>query len=188
MFGELPKTAGWRHRDAREGFEVVFIRTEGAGWRFDGHTTAVEGGQPWSVRYQITVDQRWHTRAADVWSWAESGQSHRTLRSDGSGQWELDGVHLPLLDGCLDVDLEASACTNTFPVHRLAAVPDVEQDAPAAYVRVAELTVERLEQRYTNRGPGIYDYEAPVFGFACQLRYDGSGLVVDYPGIAARAH
>lgn len=63
---------------------------------------------------------------------------------------------------------------------------DVTVEAPAAYVRVADLAVERLEQRYTRRSSTLYDYEAPVFDFACGLRYDRAGLVIDYPGIATR--
>jgi hypothetical protein len=61
------------------------------------------------------------------------------------------------------------------------------QDAPAAYVRVANLAVERLEQRYTNLGGDRYDYEAPRFDFRCRLQYDRSGLVIEYPGIAVRS-
>jgi hypothetical protein len=90
------------------------------------------------------------------------------------------------LDGCLDVDLEASAMTNTLPIHRFGTEDNLVHDAPAAYVRVSNLVVERLEQRYVRRASGIYDYEAPAFDFGCQLRYDSSGLVVDYPGIAVR--
>ena len=32
-----------------------------------------------------------------------------------------------------------------------------------------------------------YDYALPAFGFTCRLRYDESGLVLYYPGIAVRA-
>jgi hypothetical protein len=186
MFDELPTSAAWRHTVGRDGFEVVFMRPTRRGWRFDGQTVAVEAGHPWSVRYAITVDDGWRTRAAHLWSSWEGGHVHRKLRADGTGGWEVDGAHVHELDGCLDVDLEASACTNTLPVHRQRAIDGEGQDAPAAYVRVASLGVERLEQRYTSRGPGLYDYEAPRFDFHCRLRYDRSGLVVDYPGIASR--
>src|SRR3954447_19873169 len=168
MFDRLPTSAAWRHVATRDGFEVVFIRSTPGGWRFDGHSTAVEGGHPWTVRYAITVDRRWQTRGAQVWSWSHAGHSHRRLRRDRTGGWEVDGTSLPELDGCLDVDLEASACTNTFPVHRLGARAGDGQDAPAAYVRVANLAVERLEQRYTMIGRGMYDYEAPRFDFRCE--------------------
>ena len=32
-----------------------------------------------------------------------------------------------------------------------------------------------------------YRYRAPSFDFECELVYDESGLVLDYPGIATRA-
>jgi hypothetical protein len=35
-------------------------------------------------------------------------------------------------------------------------------------------------------GPRFH-YEAPVFNFECELAYDDSGLLLDYPGIAVRA-
>jgi hypothetical protein len=58
-------------------------------------------------------------------------------------------------------------------------------------VRAADLTVERLDQDYARiADEGCcqrYDYAAPAFGFTCRLRYDESGLVLDYPGIAVRA-
>jgi hypothetical protein len=63
-------------------------------------------------------------------------------------------------------------------------------DAPAAYVRAQDLSVERMEQRYrrlSNEGErSRYDYESPAFDTRCVLVYDGSGLVLDYPGIAVR--
>ena len=113
------------------------------------------------------------------------------LSADGSGGWSVDGEPAPWLDGCLDVDLEASALTNAFPVHRLGLAVSAASDAPAAYVRALDLSVERLEQHYTrlpDNGPGQrYDYFAPVFDFRCELVYDSHGLVLAYPGIAERA-
>ena len=54
-----------------------------------------------------------------------------------------------------------------------------------------DLSVERLDQDYARTADEgryqRYDYAAPVFGFACRLVYDESGLVLDYPGIAVRA-
>jgi hypothetical protein len=63
-------------------------------------------------------------------------------------------------------------------------------DAPAAYVRAADLTVERLDQTYErvadDAGQQRFEYAAPVFDVNCRLVYDQSGLVIDYPGIALR--
>jgi hypothetical protein len=120
-----------------------------------------------------------------------TGRDERTLQSDGSGGWWIDGEPAPHLDGCLDVDLESSSFTNALPVHRLELRVGEQADAPAAYVRSVDLRVERLEQRYTrledDAGRERYHYAAPTFDFECELLYDKSGLLLDYPGIAARA-
>jgi hypothetical protein len=81
--------------------------------------------------------------------------------------------------------------TNAFPVGRLRLAPGEGSEAPAAYVRALDLGTERIEQRYRRVDDGAgrerYDYESPAFGFRCELVYDETGLVLDYPGIAARA-
>jgi uncharacterized protein len=187
---ELPAAAAWRHQDARHGFEVVFPRAEAGGYRFDGHSTAVEDGVAWSVGYEIVLDRSWATRAAHVVGRSARGESEVRLARDASGSWRVDGRPAPQLDGCEDVDLEASAFTNAFPVHRLALSVGARADAPAAYVRAPGLEVERLEQSYARLpdegGRSRYDYASPSFDFAAVLVYDEVGLVLDYPGIAVR--
>jgi hypothetical protein len=189
-FAVPPPFAAWHHRHARDGFEVVFWQVDGDGVRLEGHTTAVEDGQAWAVGYLIALDAGWRTRRAQVWGRSPTGTRELTLEADGSGGWLVDGVAAPRLDGCLDVDLESSSCTNTFPVHRLGLAVGEAADAPAAYVRALDLSVERLEQRYArvaDDGPRHrYDYAAPAFGYRGRLVYDASGLVLDYPGIALR--
>jgi hypothetical protein len=103
----------------------------------------------------------------------------------------VNGEAAPALDGCLDVDLEASALTNALPVRRLALRVGQEADAPAAYIRALDLSVERLEQRYVRLPDDAarqrFQYTSPAFDFQAVLVYDESGLVLDYPGIAVRA-
>ena len=102
----------------------------------------------------------------------------------------IGGRAQPHLDGCLDVDLESSAMTNALPLRRLRPPVGVSVAAPAVYVRVHGLTVERLEQRYLRVSDGAagpaFDYDAPSFEFSCRIDYDPAGLVVRYPGIADR--
>jgi uncharacterized protein len=189
-FAAPPEFAAWRHRDARDGFEVVFLRAAGGGYHLDGHTAAVEDGEAWAVRYRITLDGAWRTRGARVSGRSASGEHALVVDADGNGGWRVNGAEVPALDGCLDLDLESSACTNAFPVHRLGLQVGEEADAPAAYVRALDLSVERLEQRYVRMEDDAarqrYDYTSPAFDFRAELIYDGSGLVLAYPGIATR--
>jgi hypothetical protein len=145
----------------------------------------------WVVRYVIELDEFWRSRSAWITTRLHSG-SHRTrLEADGAGQWAVNGETATYLNGCFDVDLEASAMTNAFPVHRLGLAVGEGTDAPGAYVRLDGGTVEQLTQRYTrgrnHDGHQRYAYEAPAFDFSCELDYDESGLVLEYPGIAQRA-
>src|SRR5438270_437751 len=180
-FREPPPRAAWQHIDARRGFEVVFLRSGDRGYRLEGTTAAVEADEVWAVRYAI---------AADVDGRSGEGARAIAMGTDGRGRWQVDGRYLPELDGCMDVDLESSAFTNALPVHRLDLAVGDEAAAPAAYVRAVDLSVGRLEQRYLRlpdrSGRERYRYSAPSFGFECELVYDASGVVVDYPGIATR--
>src|SRR4029079_2155394 len=155
-----------------------------------GRVSAVEDGVAWAVRYAIDVDAAWRTRGARIRTRTARGAKDLTAEGDGDGRWRIDGVPVPALDGCLDVDLEASAATNAFPVGRLGLAVGAVADAPAAYVRVVDPVVGRLEQRYERIADDAdrprYRYASPAFGFEAVLAYDASGLVVDYPGIAVR--
>ena len=76
-------------------------------------------------------------------------------------------------------------------MHRLNLATGEMAQAPAAYVRALDLSVERLEQQYMRMSDQDehqrYDYSAPAFDFSCHLVYDEAGLVLAYPGIAVRA-
>ena len=187
----LPASASWRHVQAREGFESTFFRPQPSGYSIEGHTTAVEQGEVWAVRYAISLDDRWITRGARIWGWAVGGERETRLDADGLGHWEVDGTPRPEIDGCLDVDLESSACTNMIPLRRLELRVGQTARAPAAYVRARDVRVERLEQTYTRlRDDGStqrYQYRAPGFDFESVLVYDACGVTLDYPGIATRA-
>jgi len=190
--GDLPASAAWQHEGGRAGFESMFAMRTRDGYRLVGATAAVEGGHVSSVQYDIVVDEAWCTTSARITGWSENGPRAVLLEADGSGGWRVDGHAAPQLDGCLDIDLEASACTNTLPVHRIGLAVGQGAEAPAAFVRALDMSVARLEQRYervtSSRGAEEYDYSAPGFDFRARLVYDEAGLILQYPGIARRVH
>jgi hypothetical protein len=112
------------------------------------------------------------------------------LRTDGNGLWTIGGQHRAELDGCLDLDLEASVVTNTIPVHRLALGVDQEGESPAVFVRSNDLAVERLDHTYRRLPDAedafLFDYRSPRFGYHDILRFGSDGLALDYPGIGVR--
>jgi uncharacterized protein len=171
----------WRHVDDREGFEVLL---ESPG-RLTGHTAGTEDGVLWALRYEIEHDGAWVTRAGTV-----EGLTGRVSVAADAGTWRVNGEPRPDLDGCLDLDLEVSACTNSLPVRRLGLAIGDRAEAPAAWVRIPDLRVERLEQSYRRLpdedGRSRYEYEAPGEQFACVIVFDADGLTHDYPGIGTR--
>lgn len=185
-----PAGASWTHTGARTGFEVAFFEDLDAGHRLSGHTTANESSALWSVGYDVAVDRLWRTVTVRASNLTDAGQEKLTLTRDSDGRWTANGEQRPDLHGCGDVDFESSAVTNTLPLHRLDFIEGVGVDVPAAFVRADDLRVERLEQRYTlmkaDREQILFHYESSTFEFACDLRYDRSGLIVEYPGIAIR--
>jgi uncharacterized protein len=156
----------------------------------EGATTAVEESQAWFVGSTITLDSNGLTRSAVVSGTSAADGHELRLEADGAGLWRIDHSAAPHLNGCRDVDLESSALTNALPARRLGLEIGQTAGAPAAYVRALDLSAERLEQRYVrlndDRGRERYHYTAPQFDFECELLYDASGLVLEYPGIAVR--
>ena len=170
---------------------MLFIRSGRDGYRLEGQSTAVEDGEAWAVRYDIRVDSVWRTRSARVSGRSASGVREVLIEHEAQGEWRVEGQAIPGLAGCVDVDLEASAFTNAFPVGRLALEVGEAADAPAAYVRTPDLRVERLEQRYARLeddeqlSPVTTTRRRPTT-YAAVLVFDESGLIVDYPSLALR--
>ena len=136
-------------------------------------------GAPLEIRYRVETDAAWLTRAVEV-SVAEPGGERRLVLSpDGRGSWTVDGAPVPPVEGCLDVDLQFTPATNTLPIRRLELPVGDHADVSACWVRFPELTVERLEQRYTRTGSGTYVYSTPR-GFRAELEVDPDGLVRRY--------
>jgi hypothetical protein len=192
MFEDPPRTACWRHHEARVGFEVAYFEKLTDGWLIDGTTAALQDGATWAVTYRVELDSSWRTRTARVVTRSAVGSRHVSVNADRAGHWTVDGLPAPHLDGCLDVDLEGSAMTNAFPVRRLHTGTDERVNVPAAFIRVTSGPVERLDQQYqrlvdNDSRDRCYDYAAPAFDFATRICYDAAGLVIDYPGLAVRA-
>ena len=106
-FSDLPQWPAWQHRDARNGFEVVFLEPHSAGYRLEGDTAAVEDRTAWAVHYVIDLDSDWSTLSTRVSGRSVSGTHALTLETDGAGRWSINGGAASHLDGCLDVEAEA---------------------------------------------------------------------------------
>ena len=173
----MPAPTAFRHLGVRDGFEVAWFEPPS----LRGGSTFVEEGAGHHIAYDIGLAADGSTASATIRSLDRTVTLERV-----EGVWTVDGVERPDLADCPDVDLESSAVTNALPVARLDLAVGESGDALAAWVR-ADLSVERLDQTYTRLDERRYDYVSRYDGFRALLEYGDDGLVVDYPGIAARA-
>ncbi|NAZ87699.1 putative glycolipid-binding domain-containing protein [Kineococcus indalonis] len=61
-----PQHAAFEHRDAAAGFEGASFRSRSGGTVVDGHTAAVEDGEPHAAGHSIELDANRCTRRARV--------------------------------------------------------------------------------------------------------------------------
>jgi len=144
------------------------------------------GGAPFRLRYKIKCDRHWRTRKVELEIYDIHGVRDRRLRADGKGNWsEQDGEALSELAGCLDVDISATPFTNTLAMRRLDLQPGENAGLTVAYVKLPELTIRPVSQRYSCnwRAPtgAVVTYEGLFRGFKADLALDADGLVMDYP-------
>ena len=173
----------WRRIDGA-GAEYCALTGSGGGWTLEGAVAQAIEGLPASVLYRVECDSDWRTRRVIVRLRSEEPERSLELLADGNGGWRLDGRGLPMLEGCLDVDLSATPATNSLPVRRLGLAPGEAARLSAAWVRFPSLSVEPLEQTYTRLDERLYRYESRKHGeeFAAVLEVDDLGLVVTYEG------
>ena len=159
--------------------ETAVVSQSPDGW----HVEALVQGTP-AVRYSVTADRGWATRAVRVATTERSLE----LLGDGRGGWtDGEGRPLPRLDGALDVDISATPLTNTLAIARLGLPVGTSAEIVTAYVAVPELTTAPDPQRYTRLGEHLYRFESLDSDFTREIEVDDDGFVVEYPGLFRRA-
>lgn len=170
----------WYRTDALEYFLLQAAR----GMRFlSGTITAAAEGVPCFVHYAVVCGDDWVTREAYVHvARAGTPKQIRLARTD-AGVWQVDGSGREDLKGAVDIDVQWSPSTNALPINRLKLAVGESRDVKAAWVRIPELNVEILEQRYTRLADNAYRYESGNGGFVADLRVDSAGFVEQYGDI-----
>ncbi len=149
------------------------------------------GDVPYRLHYSVICDPDWNVKELTV---ERLGPRTRSLDviSDGLGKWRTSASKaLPALEGCTDVDLSASAFTNTLPIRRLNLGDNQKVELKVLYVDASTMEMRATQQRYTciHRGESesTYFYESLLTGFRVEIKVDSEGLVLDYPGVFRRA-
>jgi hypothetical protein len=143
-------------------------------------------GAAYRIKYQIICDIDWKVKRVRI----EDLLNHKVLvlihREDGVWTDEQDHA-VEALSGCTDVDIMVTPFTNTLSIRRLNLALGQSKEIAVVYFRMPDLSVSRLEQRYTflsqENDHRVYKYESLESGFTSDLKVDAEGLVLDYPGI-----
>jgi hypothetical protein len=152
-------------------------------WQLDGTAVFLHEGAPARLHYGVVCDPAWLSRRGRVSGWLGARSVELDIERMAAGAWTLNGVPVPGLEGCVDLDLGFTPATNLMPLRRLALASGHAADAPAAWLDISAGTLQVLPQRYTRRGEATYWYEAPSVGYAGTLEVTPDGFVRRYPGL-----
>ncbi len=171
----------WRRID-KPGHEYCRLQELETGARLTGVAILTNDSTPHCVEYEIHCDPTWRTLRCRL---AENSTSVRTdweIRREGN-LWMMNGVEVPAVAGCEDIDLGFSPATNLLPIRRLGLKTGESAAVNAAWVKFPEFTLELLAQTYTRVTDDTYRYESADGKFRRQLKVDENGFVLDYPEI-----
>ncbi len=185
MADDLKRTVVWKNL-VLDGSDYCSLWQTPEGWLLKGTVIGVLKDQrPVTANYEIHCDENWLTHRVDVQRTIGSDTKSLRLSSEVRGQWKSSGQDLPMLTGCLDVDLAMTPATNILPIRRLAMEIGSSASVIAAWVNFPELAVQPLSQRYTRLTKDSYHYGSNT-GFAADITVDDLGLVINYPGVWQR--
>lgn len=151
----------------------------------DSALLAVVDNIAYRIRYRAKIDSAWRTRS--IWVDVEDPDGTRrtvALIGDGEGNWtDTAGEPRLELQGCLDIDIEATPFTNTLPIRRLNIVENQIEPISVVYFAIPSLEVTPEVQRYTGLPGGSYRFEAISSDFTKDIEVDSDKLVTTYPDL-----
>jgi len=140
----------------------------------------------YKVDYRIETDAHWHTRVMEIHCSHDHHTFSNLLQADGHGRWTCNGMPVPELDGCIDVDIPVTPFTNTLPIRRLQLQYKETREISVVYCDVLARNIGRVAQQYTCLSDTAYHYQNVPNDFEATIRVDRSGFVVDYPELFVR--
>ena len=177
----LVRTVVWRRLD-QAGAEYCSLWSDGKGWELRGTVVAALDGRPVKITYGVICDSFWQTRAVHVG--LRSGGPEQTLHLtvDQQQGWWIGEEEQGLLRSCADVDLAFTPSTNTLPIRRLDLGIRGSSEVLTASLRLPELTLEPVPQRYWRMDQRRYRIESGSQRSSTDLEVDELGLITRYHG------
>ena len=181
----LNQTIIWRRLD-EPGHEFAQLFFEDAAWSLSGTAIFAFGNPqrlPARLDYLVVCDADWRTRSARVSGWAGDETISIDISVDEDRRWRMNGIEIPGVEGCVDIDLNFSPSTNLLPIRRLRLDVGDEVAAKAAWLRFPDFKLEPLDQSYRRIYGGVYRYESMGGKFVTELSVNEAGFVTGYPNL-----
>lgn len=155
---------------------------------------AVPGEPMCTSSYRLVVGESGEVQRLSLTTASAERERSLTLNRTEDGYWLLDtgsGGARAEFDRSVDVDVQHSPLFNALPIRRLGLHKDAgEHELPMVIVSVPTLEVSVVRQHYhtvsTLDADGRAVIEFRQDGFTAALTVDADGMVLDYPGLAAR--
>jgi hypothetical protein len=163
------------------GHEISALDPHAGGWRLAGTALFTHESMPCELSYSIQCDLHWQTQSVLIRGHVGATPVNLSVTRSAACAWYSNGVHVPEVDGCIDIDLGFSPSTNLLPIRRLALAIGNRAVVRAAWVRFPELSLEILEQVYKRLDADHYLYESADGSFRKELLVGADGFVLDYP-------
>lgn len=179
----------WSRLD-EPGMEHVHLIEDEHGVTANGLILTVEENVAYRIRYTVHCDTSWQVHEVHV----ELLDNHAPkihLRANGKGYWTT-GTNEPatVLAGCIDVDISATPFTNTVAIQRMQLAINEVAEITVAYIKVPEMLVTSVKQRYTrlesSEDAEHYQYTGYPSGYQAELAVDRDKLVIEYPELFMR--
>lgn len=152
-----------------------------------GTILTADDGDALRVEYVVRCDAMWVTRSVQVTQTRRGKTTDLRLAVDDQRRWWRDGAEVTAVAGCIDADISLTPSTNLLPIRRLKLGEGAAADVTAAWIRLPEMQIEPLPQRYTRARTHVYHYESSGGDFTTDIEVDDAGLVVSYPPLWSTA-
>ena len=164
----------------KPGHDACRLFVANSRWHLSGAAVFLHEQQPCCLNYEVVSDENWRTSGAKVSGWLGQNMIELEISVGPELKWQLNGVEKPVVEGCIDVDLNFTPATNLLPIRRLNLAVDETAEVNAAWLRFPEFELEPLPQVYKRLDEFTYHYESSGGSFVSELKVNGVGFVTSY--------
>jgi hypothetical protein len=135
---------------------------------------------PGRLDYKIRCNAAWETLDAQILGWVGEAKIKLWIERSPDNSWMMNGLPVPEVRGCVDIDLSFSPSTNLLPIRRLNLEIDQQAEVRAAWLIFPDMKLNPLVHRFRREDEHRYFYDSDT-GFSTELKTGLDGFVSDYP-------